>query len=480
MKEQAKVGEVILEVDAITEAIVVAAAMSDVGVRQRLLPKISPDVFAEPKHQTAWAAMKEAERKGLEFDLAVLVQVSSDVDVDYLGKLAAARPDPPPNLDHHVQTLLWDRARLNAWTGPIAGLVAAVKDPRTERERVRALARSVSGSFDGFGDRGYLVDPERLVRDQIAEIRKRKDGHAVYPYGVEAIDSAVPLPGTLEATNGTPLVIPGSAPGLVTVVTAVSGSGKSTVSALMGLGLARQKRKVLIGAWEMGSGTTLELLACQSLGWSRTAVTLGRLDEEQLETLEKRMTGISRYVRFMANPFRRQRKERASNEANLDLVHGYIADTGADVFIADLWERCLEEDEPSAEKQALLRQQAMAEETRCHVILLAQQRLKDVEQRQDKRPTREGIKGSSAWVDIADEIFGVHRPALFKAVPDDKIEICILKQRFGRWPIVVECDWSPERGAIWNGREITYESAGEQGGAMAEFLSTPSRKEKRR
>lgn len=476
MKEQEKAGVAVLEVDSVTESIVVAAMMSDPAVRRNLAARVTQDAFAEPKHQAAVAAMRELDRRGLEFDLAVLPELAEGVDTGYLARLAEVRPDAPPNLEHHVQTILWDRARITAWQGPIAGLVSAVKDPRSDRERVRALARQVSGSFDGFGDRGHLLDPARTVRDQVAEIRQRRAGYAVYPYGVDAVDLAVPAAGTQEASSGTPLLIPGSAPGLVTVVTGISGSGKSTVTANMILGLARKRRKVLVGAWEMTGGMTLELLACLSLGYSRTSVTLGKLTDEQIGELEKRMTGMSRYVRFMSNPFRKQVRERASNERNLDTVHGYIADTGADVFVADLWERCLEDDEPSSEKRALFRQQAMAEETRCHVILLAQQRLKDIESRPDKRPTREGIKGSSAYVDIADTILGTHRPALFKAVPDDKIEVCVLKQRYGRWPVCIECDWSPDRGTITNGREVTYESTGEQGGAMAEFLATPSAK----
>jgi hypothetical protein len=98
-----------------------------------------------------------------------------------------------------------------------------------------------------------------------------------------------------------------------------------------------------------------------------------------------------------------------------------------------------------------------------------QQRLKDIELRPDKRPTREGIKGSGAWTEVPDNIFGVHRPALWKPVPDNVLEIDVLKQRYGKWPLAVEFDWDPDRGQISGGRSVEYDQAA----AMGEGGSNP-------
>lgn len=227
-------------------------------------------------------------------------------------------------------------------------------------------------------------------------------------------------------------------------------------------------RTVLFGAWEMESGITLELLACISLGWSRSelmegrgpaATPLGRMQ------LEERMHLLSQRIRFMDNPFWKERGGKPSNERHLDLIHGYLADSGCEVFIADLWKRCLVDDAPSAEEHALIRQQAMLEELRVHGILLQQQRLKDIEMRADKRPSRDGIKGSGAWVEVADTILAPHRPALWKKMEDDKLEMFVLKQRYGKWPLGVEFDWNPDTGQVWGGRAIEYDRPGE----MSEF-----------
>jgi hypothetical protein len=211
----------------------------------------------------------------------------------------------------------------------------------------------------------------------------------------------------------------------------------------------------------MGGGMTLELLACISLGWSRSGLMEGRdMTPERKVELESRMHSITKWVTFMRNPFRATKKK-GSNAQNLDIVQDNLADSGAEVFVADLWERCLHDTDPNEEKEALFRQQAMAEEMRVHCILLAQQRHKDMETRTDKRPTREGIKGSGAWVEVADTVLGVHRPALWKDVADDKLEVYVLKQRYGKWPLGIGCEWDPDTGKIWGGKDIPYEHPGE-------------------
>src|SRR5207253_1950515 len=136
-------------------------------------------------------------------------------------------------------------------------------------------------------------------------------------------------------------------------------------------------RNLLYGAWEMSAGMTLELLACISLGWSRSELVEGLgpvATPEGRFQLQERMTVLSKRIRIMGNPFRRRAGEKSSNEKNLDVVQGYIADSGCEVFVGDLWKRCLRSTEPDEEEEALIRQQAMVEELHVHAILLQQQR----------------------------------------------------------------------------------------------------------
>jgi replicative DNA helicase len=446
-----------VSVDTTNEQVVIAAALVDPEARLQLARKLQPDHFLLEEHRVTWAVVQEMVRRKLDYDPATFQTLAAGrVETSYIASLTSIRPELPANLDFHVEGLLWDRLRAGAATGPVAAFLEALKNPREMPERVRSLARQISQAFDGSGERRFVHDAGALVRDQVNEVKMRMSGHACWPFGIDGFD---------YFEDGRRRLLPGAAPGKITLITGVPGGGKSTFAGHIALGLARQRRKVCFGAWEMGGGMTLELLACLSLGWSRAKLLEGKLEAEELVQLEERMHAISQWVVFMANPFRRTTGQRGRrddrNERNLDTVQAALADTGAEVFIADLWKRCLVDASPEAEEEALYRQQAMAEELGQHHILLQQLRSKDVEQRADKRPTREGIKGSSAYFEVADAVFGVHRPGQWKSIVDDKLQVFILKQRFGRYPLGVELDWEGETGQVAGGYSIEYEQPGE-------------------
>lgn len=465
-------GQVVtIQADAVNEQVVLAAAVADKRVLTGLAPRLPADRFMVPEHRVFWSGLLELHRQRLDYDPATLQKlVGEKLDMNYVAALCDARPEVPPNLEYHVDALAWDHARLTAATGPVASLVQAMQNPREDPARVKALARQVSMAFDGYQDRRFLRDSVELVRTQVDAIRSRMAGMALHPFG---------LPGLDMDGEGAARMVPGAAPGKCTVITGVSGSGKSTITGRIILGLARQRRRVLVGAWEMGSGMTIELLACLSLGYSRTAMMTGQLTEEHLQEVQRTMTAISRYVVFMENPFRREQRERRSNEQHLDMIQGYIADSGCDVFVADLWRRCLTDGDPEEEEFALYRQQAMLDDAKVHGILVQQQRLKDIETRPDKRPTREGIKGSSAWVEVADNIIGVHRPALWKNIDDNVLEVDVLKQRYGKWPIAIEFDWNADCGSLDNGRTVPYEGGVATEAAGGEGIFEPPRRQRR-
>lgn len=486
--------ELVFRVNPLTEQVVLAAAMqAEPGSQRRKdLLRHPPDAFLVDEHRAAWAALREADRRGLGCDPATLSKLAGGAaTVEFLAELTRHHQAAPDDatLTFHVEALLWDRQRHVALTGPIAGLLEAIQKHESP-DRVRALAKSVAGSFEGWSDRQYLLDGAEVVRQQMDDIRRRAEGKATYPTGIDGFDFF---------EDRKRRIVPGFAPGMITVVTGVPGIGKSTVTARMVLGQLRLGRRVLYGAWEMTGGITLELLACMSLAekdtkeglgdWSRVKLKTpadypGWLTEERMAVLKRRMQElVERGLRFMANPFRRGAGGRPSNERNLDLIAGYIADVAPDVFVADLWKRCLVKAAPEDEEEALYRQQAMAEELGVHCVLLQQQRSKDIELRPDKRPTREGIKGSGAWTEVPDNIFGVHRQANWKPVPDDTIELDVLKQRYGRWPLAVECDWNPDRAIISGGRSVDYDQptarGSETSNKMDRFLSTPTKREKK-
>ncbi len=464
-KRAPKVESVKIPVDAVNEVVLIAAAIvllgSDVDAAAKLL-RIPSDSFFGKGHSEAWAALQELSRLGLAYDPATVRQVSSgQVDTDLLDGYVRERPALPPNLNHHVERVKWDRARIEVVRGPLTAFMEALKDGGAEPSKVRALARNIGNAFDGFGDKRFLRDPQALVREHSQELTERREGIAVYPYGIPALDFYGPGDtrtrlGVEESIDGKPRLVPGAYPRDITLLTATSGGGKTTVAACIALAQAKLGRRVLHGAWEVGPGRTLELMAAISLGYPRSDLMTGEYSKEEQSELEAEMERISEFVRFFDLPFGRNRGEKQQNDRNLDLIQEHVALSGCDVFIADLFHMSMVEHGYGLESNALYRMKAITVEERCHTILLHQTNSKKADALDDQRPTRELLKGDGAWIEVSDTIIGCHIPGLSKQVPRDRIEFPILKQRYGVWPQLVECEFDADYATIGAGRTIPY------------------------
>lgn len=473
--------------DVRTETAVISAAIVDPAIRKGLTLRLRPDTFLVPEHQEIWRVLTEIARLGIDYDHAAAHRLSNGgVKIDYLAWLVTERPDPPDErtLDYFLETLQWEKAKYTAYTGPIPALLEALKDPTVPVEKAQALGEQVAIALRGYRDRRHLHDADELVRRQMAEIRKRIQGQAFYPYGIPGLDFYDPAEQTVRRMT------PGAAPGEITVLCAVPGGGKSTFAGHLAIGLGRQRRRVLIGSWEMDAGVTLEILAVLALGWSRTEVLTPKsvlgpsglregtfLTADRLDLLEGKMRQIAKLVRFMDAPGVRDpgSRRRRSNDEVLDLLKGYVADVAPDVVIFDLWKRALPNTKPEDEEDALIRLQEMAHEYRFHAVVVHQLRHKDVEARDDPRPTRESLKGSGAYVEVADTIIGLNRPSLWKPVEDDTLEAFILKQRKGKWPLQVNFDWVADTGQVSGGEHVEYDSprttrAAQKATGMGQFL----------
>lgn len=447
-----------IPVDPVNEQALLAAAILSPELRVKLVRRLRADAFLVKEHIEAWTAIEELTRRKLDWSSATIRQLSGGkVDPAYLEQIVAGRAEPPANVDHHVAALEWDGVRARAVKGPIAGLLAALRDPTTAPERVRAIASGVSAAFSSIGS--TLIREADAILAETRQERALRRQRALYPFGIDGLD---------RYEDGRWRMVPGAAPGKVTAVTGVPGSGKSTVTLRIVREQARLGRRVLFGPWEMGNATSLELLGTLGLELSRYQLSVAEHDDAVEAALQGEEAEIVRGVTFLENPKRRRvtgshvaRGESSANERAIDALHAAIVDSGAEIAVFDLWKRCLTRLDPEDEESALIHMQDVAKETKCHCILVQQQRAKDVEGRPDKRPTREGIKGSGAWIEVPDNILGVHRPALWKRVDDVVLEIDVLKQRYGRWPIAVEFDWDAERGSIEGGRSIDYDSPGD-------------------
>lgn len=493
-RDKQKADLVKVSIDPVNEAVIIAAVVNDERSAHRY-GNLPPDYFFGAGHAEMWAGVQELKRRNLEYSLEVMQSIAGDkFDVHVLDSYVRARPTAPASLAHHVSCLRWDKTRAEAARGVVPLFIDALKDPTTDPDLVKSLARQVGQLFSGQGDLRYLRDCRSVALEHAHELKARRTGRAIFPFGIKGLDFYGPSDFAMRrdptdpegkrkirvCLAGEPRMIPGMAPGLTTVWTGTSGSGKTTALARVVLEQTKLGRKTLLGAWEQMPGMTLELIAELSLTMSRTDMMIGRFAEIDERELLDEMERLDPWIKFFELPFGRQRGEKGErfNDRNLDLIHQYVAESGCDMFVADVFRYALHEQRPDEESWAIKRMNAIGKEQRAHIILVNHLSLKDVESRDDKRPTRDVVMGSSGWINDTDNVIAMHRRGLYESVPDDKIEFHVLKQRYGVFPQVVECDWDAEYGFIGDGQTLELAKPGERS-EVDSFLDTPKQGSKK-
>lgn len=459
--------------DPANEAIVLRAAIALAQADERqpfraLVHKIGADEFLIGQNCSIWRVLRRLSDGNLEYTADVvrqmLVHEATKVDDGYLEELENTA-DVPANFDWHVDTLRWDATRARVMKGSLTDLVGDLSDARVTVDRAVSSARAVVRALEGGAGRKYIKRPDETRAGYSAELRRRREAGNSFPCGFKAVD---------DRMNE------GFMPGNTSIITGLSGCGKSTFAAKLAINLARLKRKVLMCAWEMGTVSTLDLMVCSMTGIALTTVVKGTYTDEEMQRLEKATRWITERIRFMENAFfqeisasKNDKRAVRSNARNQDILEGYIAESGSDVVIMDLFDRLLADQTPGAVTEALFRQQAMHKEYSVHGVLLTQLNVKDVEKRPDKRPTRESIKGVGTFVEVADLIFGIHRDAQFKAVPDNTLELICLKQRKGELNWAVRFGWDGATCAVTGGEAVAYNPGLDSASEFGE-LSDPS------
>jgi replicative DNA helicase len=441
--------------DAANEALVmraaVALALEDRPRFRALVHAIGEDEFLVPQHCSLWRVLRRMADAALDYTPETVRQLGASeataIDDNHLAEIESTAV-VPANLDWHVQTLRWDATRARVLQGGLPELVQDLRDPRVTVDRAVSSARSVVRALEGGGGRRFIHRREELAAVYRSELGRRRTQGNFYPMGIDPVDR---------------LMSEGFMPGKTAIITGLSGSWKSTFAAKLAINLAKLGRRPLICAWEMGGTSTLDVITSMLTSIPLDVVIKGTYTDEELRRLERASDWANRKILFMENAFFGQvatgsseKKQKRSNERNLDILEGYIAESGCDEVIMDLWDRILADQSPDAVTEALYRQQNMHVEYGVHGTLLVQLRLKDVEKRADKRPTRESIKGVGTFVEVADLIFGVHRDAQFKDVPDNTLELICLKQRKGSSNWAVRFGWDGATCQITGGEEIPY------------------------
>lgn len=457
--------------DATGERIVIGAAISaDRMKRAAIVRSLAPDEMLVTEHSPIWRALRVMVDQGLEYDPATMRRLVADeggVDHGYLEGLEADA-SIPANLDFFIETVRFDATRARTLKGPLPEMLRALKDPKASPDAVQGAARALLRAVEGGGGRKYMHRGEELSRSYKAELRTRKRDGNFWSFGWDAVDDRL---------------VEGAMPKRTAVFAGLPGSGKSTFAANWLIKLAAAGRRPLMGCWEMPADSMLDVLVSAMAGVELERIVQGRYDDQEELRIERCIDWITERIRFMDNAFMERRPDgkgwRKSNDASLDILEGYIAEAGCDVVFMDLWERCLVDLSYDGVTQALYRQQEIHKKYNVFGVIFQQLRLKDVEKRIDKRPTREAIKGVGAFVEVADLIFGIHRDAQFKQVEDDSIELINLKQRKGKANWAIRFEWNGALSRVRGGIEVPYdpglESSSAFGGDIGDIKVGPKK-----
>lgn len=443
--------------DPINENVICSSMAVDAAFRARAVKELKGDWFYSEDSRAFFAACEELERQKLAFDPAVIARLAPDLDQRFVEQLYVSRSEVAANIEHHLTTLRWDHKRAQVTREQLAPLIQALQNPLAEPAKVQALGRALGAAFEETRSKApHLRDTGIVIAEMMEGLRRRRDGEAYYPVGITGLD---------YDEEGKRRLRPGMAPGMVSIITGKSGAGKTTFAGHVILGQARQKRRCLVGAWEVRAPMTMELITTLSLKWDRGKLLDARsnkldanapITDEELEIFHARAQQIRPWIVFVENPFRRgsvRTSGRVTNDDYLDILEEHLEASGCSFALLDLFDRCLRYRKPDDEQEALWRVAEFTDALRMHTTLVHQQLLKGEEVRKDGRPSLNGLKGSSAYVDVGATIFAPHIPARFKAVPNNTFEVHGLKQRFAE-PFAVEFDWNPATAQLGASRNM--------------------------
>jgi len=429
------------------EKIVLGTMLRNSDVMKHLCLSMGANEFHSDIHKLIFGGLQTLNESKLSYTSPTLITLLPDSDwggKDYLEELE--KVSNPKNIDHHVNRMRWDRARVEVYEEVLPELVAELKDPRSDIEDTIEIGGRVSERLRDARGTNAKETGRGLSGKYSASLRARQVGTTFKSSSYPAIDKNL---------------VAGFANGKVTVICGAPSSGKSSFA----LNLARRQAKtwkVGILAWESGIQDALDIVTASQLRiplekFEKLSHLLTTEEQNQIDDYVANLLDTEQ-IAFLKPPPKsiRHGKPWEINDRVLDWVEGELDNWGRDIVYWDLFEKRFADHGPNAIANALDNVQDMVKPHRLnlHMVLLHQLNLKEVERRQDERPTRDALKGTAAYIEVPDLVLGMYRPAVYDpGVEDNIIEIICLKQRKGPWPWKVICNWEGKHTRVSGGRQ---------------------------
>lgn len=433
------------------EQIVLGTCLRHENVLHKLA-KRNDVVFSVNDHKIIWAGLQVLVERKLKYTpgtLETILPIEGWQGRSYLEKLT--RMAEIENVDYHLDRMRWDQIRLSLYSEDVAELVNLCKDSRAKSTDARRLAKTIHDKLSSVQAEDPLVNNKQLVAKVQATHRARRvAGSTFRPSGFQAIDANL---------------VEGFADHRLSVIAATPSTGKTTFM----LNIAKEQAlkhgvKVGILAWEGGMQAALDTMVSSGLKIKHERlIKFARVikDEEQ-QNIDDFVSNLLQddKILFLKPPPNNTMKGSPWDVNNrvLDWTEEQFTRwVDRHVIYWDLFLKKLPARSPEHVSVALDRVAGMIDSeegsVNAHICLLHQINLKILEERSDKRPTRDVLKGSGSWVETPDLVIALYRPALYEpGVADNILDVTCLKQRRGPWPWRVEMDWDGSIVCVSGGR----------------------------
>ena len=397
--------------------------------------------FGVEDHKLIWAGLQTMAERKLKYTpgtLETILPKAGWQGRSYLEKLYKLAEKE--NVEYHLKRMVWDQTRLVLFSGNVAKLTNVLKDTKEEPETARKLAEDILGTLAVTRDDDPIVKNKPLIAKVQATYRARRIAKPNFrTSGYKSLD--------LNLDEG-------FADRRVSVIAATPSTGKTTFM----LNLAKKQAmendiKVGILAWEGGIQSSIDTMCASHLGipLSKFLKFANRINDEEQKNIDDfvaNLLGTENLLFLKPPPNRFMRGSPWDVTARvLDWAEDQFSRWGRDVIYWDLFLKKIPASTPDQVTQALNRIQSMNEDdggsVNSHICLLHQINLKILEERNDKRPTRDVLKGTGAWVENPDLVLTLYRPAIHEPeLEDNVLEVTCWKQRRGQWPWRMTMDWN--------------------------------------
>lgn len=418
------------------ERAIVVAALINADARHTIAGVLEPEDFRGDRFATIIKAIIECQEKGLEPDDEAVAVHCGDEDFggfDFLRKLRSL--NPPANLDFHISRLKQDAVRYRIGKDELPDLQRMLSDRTIDFHECLTKMALIQEQFRPQAKASDTIDV------WMEDFDKRCSGrHGFQSVGYGVLDE---------------LLIDGYAKRGVSVIAGRTRHGKTTfvVDTVRRLTARRVKPKIGVLPLEIGRTGFLDKLISSVTqfpleGLRKGAAKLSIEERGHFRQMAKKLVGSDDRLTVLDNPFFTMSDR--GNDSAMAKLEEILATYNFDILFIDLFQRCLTDIRPASIEASLVRTQHLAKIYNVHLVLLHQVSRKS-EEKKDKRPALEDLKGSGGYEEIPDLIFLLHRPKAAKQFRrKDEIEIRVAKQRDGLAGFTVIGDFKGDINRIEN------------------------------